>query len=566
MTVVVASGDDGVAGCETKPFTQGTLATTGFAVSGLASTPYALAVGGTDFDLTQPQDWGTTNAAGTLANALAHIPEMVWNDTCANPIIAQALNTTPSAFCNQAMLNGAANPYLEIGGSGGGVSSCLSVDATTNACTTAYPVPAWQTGVAGTANLTGRAIPDVAVIASRWEICSYDNNPCDPSTNSVDIVGGTSASTPAVAAIIALLDQQMGGGQGHVNPQLYQLAAAEYGTAAAPKASAASCSATLGVTIGAGCVFYNVTAGSNATPCTVATFFDTSSAPASTCNAPAGQANGIMELASAPEYTASTGFNLATGLGSINATNLVLAIFLPPPTGLIATPGGQSVKLGWTADTHATSYNVYQASTSGQEGTTPVQTAVSGTSTTVSGLQFAQTYYFTVAAQAALGTSAQLNTSAQSGEVQVMTVPAAPTGLTAAGGNASATLSWTASSGASTYNIYQGTSAGGEAAAPVQTGVMGVTATVSGLTNGTTYYFVVAAVDAGGTSSPSSEAQAMPAAPASHGGGGGGFGALELALLALLVAFAYAGADARRGAARRASAPSNLRQRPAHDL
>lgn len=557
MTVVVGSGDAGVAGCEANIGTQGTLATTGFAVNGLASTPYNLAVGGTDFDLTRAGDWGTSNAPGTLSNALAHIPEMVWNDTCANPLFAQVLNTTTSAFCNQAMLNGQPNPFLDVSGSGGGVSSCLSVDTNTNACTGGYAVPAWQSGVAGIANLTGRAVPDVAVIANEWAICSYDDVPCDPTNqNGVDIVGGTSSSAPAVAAIIALLDQQMGGSQGLVNAQLYRLAAAEFGTPAAPNAAAAAnCSASLGTTIGANCVFYDVTAGSNATPCTVASFSDTSSAPASTCNATGGQANGIMELNSTPQYLAGNGFNLAAGLGSINATNLVLAIYLPAPTGVTATPNGQSVMLSWTADAHAANYNVYQATQSGQEGATPVQSAVSGTSTTISGLQFAQTYYFTIAATAALGSSAQ------STEAQATIVPAAPTGLTATAANASATLTWTASNGATGYNVYQGTSAGGEAAAAVQSNLSGLTATVSGLTNGTTYYFKVAAVDAGGASPPSNEAQATPVAPASHGGGA--LGPLDLLLLSLLAVLAAAG---RVGALARRPESSGLRESPAHDI
>jgi subtilase family serine protease len=537
QTVVVASDDAGVAGCEQTLFKQGTLATTGFAVSGLASSPHALSVGGTDFDPTQqPQSWATTNAPGTLVNAQAHIPEMVWNDTCANPIYAKALGTTSIAFCNEAQFNGTANIFLEIAGSGSGVSSCLSVDATTHACTGGYAVPSWQSGVAGIpANLSGRAVPDVTSIAGGWVICSYDNNPCDPTnTNDVDIVGGTSSSTPAVAAIIALLDQATGGGSGLVNPMLYRLAANEYGTPAAPNSSAANCSASLGATIGADCVFYNVTAGGNATPCTVATFTDTGSAPASTCGgAGAGQTNGIMELTAAPQYTAGSGFNLASGLGSINAAALVLAIALPPPSGLAATPAGQSVQLSWTADAHAATYNVYQASASGQEGTTPVQTAVAGTSTTVSGLQFATDYYFTIAAVAAIGTSAQ------SGEVHTMTVPAAPTGLSATAGNASASLTWTAVTGAASYNIYQGTSAGGESATAVQTGISGTTATVSSLTNGTTYYFKIAAVDTGGASALSNETSAMPMAPASHGGGGS-FGMLEAMLLAMLAALAAA--------------------------
>ena len=553
QTVVVASDDAGVAGCESNLFTQGTLATSGFAVSGLASSPHALSVGGTDFDPTQPQSWATTNAPGTLVNAQAHIPEMVWNDTCANPVYAKALATTAIAFCNEAQFNGTANIFLEIAGSGSGVSSCLSVDATSNACSGGYPVPSWQSGVAGIpANLSGRAVPDVTSFAGGWVICSYDNATCDPTNMSdVDIVGGTSSSTPAVSALIALLDQATGGGSGLVNPTLYQLAAAEYGTPAAPNVTATTdCNASLGLAIGADCVFYNITAGSAATPCTVASYNDVSSAPPSTCGgAGAGQTNGIMELSGVAQYAAGAGFNLATGLGSINAANLVLAVYLPAPTGLAATPGGQSVKLDWTADAHAATYNIYQASASGQEGTTPVQSAVAGTSATVSGLQFATAYYFTVAAVAPLGTSQQ------STELETMTVPAAPTGLSAMAGNATASLTWTAVTGATSYNVYQGTAAGGENATPVQTGISGVTATVSGLTNGTTYYFTVAAVDAGGASAPSNEVQASPVAPAGHGGGGS-FGMLEAMLLAMLATLAAA---RRYGALR--GAPSERTQR-----
>lgn len=535
QTVVVASDDAGVAGCEQNLFTQGTLATTGFAVSGIASSPHVLAVGGTDFDPTQPQSWATSNAPGTLVNAQGHIPEMVWNDTCANPLGAKALGYTTDALCNLATLGGKPNPFLQISGSGSGVSSCTAYDSTTNTCPGGgWPVPSWQSGVAGIAGLSGRAVPDVVSFAGGWVICSYGNATCDPATqNDEDFVGGTSSSTPAVAAIVALLDQQMGK-QGLINTELYQLAATEYGTPAAPNTSNA-CSATLGTTIGASCIFYNVTGGSNATPCTVASFSDAGSAPASTCVSSSGSANGIMELNGAPQYTAGTGFNLATGLGSINATNLVLALYLPVPTGLAATPGGQSVSLSWAAEPHAASFDVYQATTTGNEGTTPVQSAVTGTSVTVSGLQFATNYYFTIAAVAAFGASAQ------SGEVHTMTVPAAPAGLSATAGNATASLTWTAVTGASSYNIYQGTSAGGENATPVQTALTGTTAMVSSLTNGTTYYFKVAAVDAGGASALSNESSAMPMAPGGGGhGGGGSLGLLEVMLLSMLAALAAA--------------------------
>ncbi|HLK61909.1 MAG TPA: glycoside hydrolase family 44 protein [Bryobacteraceae bacterium] len=85
--------------------------------------------------------------------------------------------------------------------------------------------------------------------------------------------------------------------------------------------------------------------------------------------------------------------------------------------------------------------------------------------------------------------------------------PAAPTGLTAKAGTARVSLTWKASSGAS-YNVYRGTSAGAEGATPVKSGLTSPSFTDTGLTTGTTYYYKVAAVNAGGTSALSSEASA----------------------------------------------------------
>lgn len=94
----------------------------------------------------------------------------------------------------------------------------------------------------------------------------------------------------------------------------------------------------------------------------------------------------------------------------------------------------------------------------------------------------------------------------------VNAAPTAPSNLTAVAGNGRVSLSWTASSSdtATTYNVYQGTSAGGESATPIQTGLTGTTATVAALTNGTTYYFTVAGVNSTGTSAMSNEASATP--------------------------------------------------------
>lgn len=531
ITVTVSAGDSGVAACATD-FTQGELSTSGFAVSGIASTPYDLAVGGTEFDPAQPQDWATSNAPGTLVNALAHIPEMVWNDSCANPLWAKALGfASTSAFCNTATLNGQPNPFLEVAGGGGGLSSCIRVS--NNACAGGYPQPNWQAGVAGIQSFGTRAIPDVSMIASNWVVCSYDDTPCDPATQNLDFVEGTSAAAPSVAAIIAILDQGMStpaspdGRQGLINGLLYNLAAAEYGSPRSPSNTAAACSASLGRSIGAACVFYNVLAGSNAMPCQVSAYDATGTMPASTCAASSGQGNGIMEINSSPRYLAGDGFNPATGLGSINAGNLVLAVYLPAPSALAASSTGQSVNLTWTAEAHATSFDIYQGTQSGQEGSTAVQTGATGTSATVTGLQYGQTYFFTIAAESVIGASARSN------EAHATIVPAAPTGLSASGGNGSVTLTWTAAVGATTYNVYQGTSSSGEGAQPLRSGISATSSTITGLTNGTTYYFKVAGMDAGGVSVLSAEAPATPMAPSS--GGGGALGLLDVALLALLV-------------------------------
>lgn len=94
--------------------------------------------------------------------------------------------------------------------------------------------------------------------------------------------------------------------------------------------------------------------------------------------------------------------------------------------------------------------------------------------------------------------------------------PATPTALAATAGSAQIALNWMASSGAMTYNVYRGTSAGGESATPIATGITGTTYTNTGLTNGTAYFYKVAAVNSNGISGYSNEASATPS-----GGGGG---------------------------------------------
>jgi len=179
----------------------------------------------------------------------------------------------------------------------------------------------------------------------------------------------------------------------------------------------------------------------------------------------------------------------------------------PAPTGLGAIAGHGQVSLSWTASSGATSYNVYRGTSAGGEGATPVKTGVTGPAFTDTGLTNGATYYYKVAAVNGSGTSGFSN------EVSAMpqvAAPAAPTGLTATAGHMQVSLKWTASSGATSYNVYRGTSSGGESATPVKTGITGTTFTDTGLTAGTKYFYKVAAVNAGGTSGLSKEAAAKP--------------------------------------------------------
>jgi fibronectin type 3 domain-containing protein len=89
--------------------------------------------------------------------------------------------------------------------------------------------------------------------------------------------------------------------------------------------------------------------------------------------------------------------------------------------------------------------------------------------------------------------------------------PAAPTGLAAVPTDTQNALSWNASSGATSYNVYRGTSAGGESGTAIATGISGTTYTNTGLTDGTTYYYTVKAVNGVGTSGASNEASGAPA-------------------------------------------------------
>jgi len=190
------------------------------------------------------------------------------------------------------------------------------------------------------------------------------------------------------------------------------------------------------------------------------------------------------------------------------------------PSGLTATAGNAQVSLSWTAPAsdggaQITSYDIYEGTTGTVKTTAPVASA-KGTSVTVKNLANGTPYYFKVAAVNTVGVGPPSGVASAT-PAAAITKPGPPAGLTATPGQGRVTLSWTApgsdgGTGISGYLIYQGTSPGGEAGTPVNGAPVSATSyAVTGLTNGTRYYFKVAAVnDAKRQGSDSGEASATP--------------------------------------------------------
>ena len=201
----VSSGDSGAAGCDGGSATTGT----GRAVSGLASTPFNIAVGGSQFnDTASPSTyWNSTNASNQ-SSAKGYIPEIAWNES--------------------ASVSGGSGLWS----SSGGVS-------------TIYAKPSWQVCVGVPAD-GKRDIPDVALTAAGHD--GYLVIQGHTSTASgLGAVGGTSAASPSFAGLMALVVQKTGARQGNANTKFYSLANAQYGS-------------------GGTVIFHDVTSGNNTVP------------------------------------------------------------------------------------------------------------------------------------------------------------------------------------------------------------------------------------------------------------------------------------------------------------
>jgi subtilase family serine protease len=325
--------------------------------------------------------WNSSNSAQG-ASAKGYVPEMPWNDTCLNPIWAAYLQSieplvgasttsNPEAACNfvyndylyvDQNYGGTLETFVDTVGGSGGASNCVvstydaatqtatctsgstSTGATTNPDNGAaqasitlvdngWPAPSWQagSGVTGTSGLTTRAIPDVSFFAGDGSLdsgtlicvstiaaCTYTT---DANSNAFSLeVGGTSVATPEMAGVMALINQKANGAQGLASPQLYQIAATQnYSNCSAEGPPSSSCS------------FNSIDKGTNTMPCDYQgmAFEGGQYAGLASPNCAAlnsGDVVGtLVSSGTTPAYNAKAGFNLATGLGSLNVANVVNA-------------------------------------------------------------------------------------------------------------------------------------------------------------------------------------------------------------------------------------------------
>ena len=321
-SIFVATGDDLAGVCDGD---GASVVSQGISVNAYASTPYNVAVGGTDFSDTYSGTnatyWTATNTP-TGRSAKSYVPEIPWNDSCASFVLADLFGFAQTygagGFCNDPTNGGFYQTNL---GGSGGPSACATGAGVTCA---GYAKPSWQSGVFGIPNDGVRDLPDVSLFSAHglWShfyvYCFTDDSnlgnscasPPDPNSGSWNGGSGTAVPTAIMAGIQALVNQKAGGPQGNPNYRLYQLAAKEYGVS-----GSSSCNSSNGKTAGSSCIFYDVTLGDNDAPC-VGTI---------NCYTPDG-AIGVLSTSNnsyAPAFKATTGWDFSTGIGTINVSNLV---------------------------------------------------------------------------------------------------------------------------------------------------------------------------------------------------------------------------------------------------
>jgi hypothetical protein len=325
VSVFVAAGDSGASGCDNSA----NEATHGIGVNAFASTPYNVAVGGTDFSDTYSGTnatyWNSSNTA-TFGSAISYIPETPWNDSCAGSLLSnyegRSLTYGSSSLCNDTSLG---STLLSTVAGGGGPSACAtgtpspSTSEIVSGTCQGWPKPSWQSLV-GNPNDGVRDTPDVSLFAANglwghyyvfcWTDTANGGAACTGAPSGWSGAGGTSFASPIMAGIQALVNQKAGGPQGNPNPFYYQLAASEYGSS-----GSSACNSSNGNGVASSCIFYDVTLGDMDVDCT----------GTANCYLPSGTI-GVLSTSNSsfnPAYGTTTGWDFATGIGSVNAANLV---------------------------------------------------------------------------------------------------------------------------------------------------------------------------------------------------------------------------------------------------
>ena len=343
VTVVNSSGDSGAAGCDNQPPNSNqpfSPAVGGLAVNYPASSPWVVAVGGTAITLANdsypnPSSyWGTTNGTTGGTATTTGMPETPWNDDeelaayCHSPVNGDTFCSSGGGTPGWVSLTTSATSQqvqqdVWISAGGGGASNCFTESAQ-GVCTAGFSQPTWQQGLAiTTPNTSGvRWVPDISLFASPnfpgYIFCTPlnpDGTPPDYTSTcssgiftAVDtnqsLIGGTSVAAPVFAGMLALLNQSLAGpsspGLGDIHSTLYALAKTPSNKA-----------------------FNKIAGGDNMTYCTVGQPLTTPPQP-STIVCPQAGVFGYSSSGTG-NFDPTTGYNLVTGLGSVDLDNLAKA-------------------------------------------------------------------------------------------------------------------------------------------------------------------------------------------------------------------------------------------------
>jgi subtilase family serine protease len=562
IAVFVAAGDSGAASCDDGGDEGGSNlpypAEFGLNVSGLASTPFNTAVGGTDFnwcsltvaECTAAPYWSSTNASAGQSSALGYLPEVPWNDTCTSSLALAWMENFWSGTVTVTDAESGCNAFvvyadqLEQGGDGsllylvdtvggsGGASNCVvnsttSTSTTTGTCTTAatstgatsnpdtgtaqgsltvvndgWPKPSWQAGVTGIPSDKVRDIPDLSFFASdgflsssAYLVCVSDVSPCSYSSKG--------AITFLEVGGTSVATPTMAGVMGLINEK----SGADQGNpnaelyALAAKQTYSACSSERGngaPVTSSTCLFNDIDSGTNAMACDYSYTSLTTHSPNCT-PIHSGDVVGVL-----PGYSAGVGYDQATGLGSLNVANVVNAwpAVSPGPDAatVTVTPAPTSVPVSEILP-------VTVAVAGPKASVVPTGTVVltAGTFTsTAEALSGSGTYVFDVPASS-LAVGANTITAEYSGDV----LYAAKSGTATATGTTAALLTPTvtvtpAASGINTAASLSvaATVAGSGASAPTGTVTLsggGYNSGVQTLTNGASTFSIPANTLANGT-------------------------------------------------------------------